>query len=347
MADAQNIEDVLSSIRRLVSDEVATQAFSASADIPEHDPLAERAVPMTLAPSPPPRGDGEALILLPVHRVREPEDPYRTIGALAEAEQEAREQALVLGDAPEDALAEDVRVRPWETGAVDAAPAWDAAPSGPPTDDGDEAPRPAAIDPVSVAVDGDDAVEDGLGVTATFDPYDSGTATPADEALDQAATALAALPMTRRRREAATRDVAEEAVVPMPLATSADEGLDDDADGWDDVDGWDAAPGDGPEDGPDGGADAADDWAEAPSATMDDGPADALPVEAGFHDEDILIDGIPARGDAVLDPEMLREVIADVVREELAGPLGERITRNVRKLVRRELRVMFSDEEFD
>lgn len=45
--------------------------------------------------------------------------------------------------------------------------------------------------------------------------------------------------------------------------------------------------------------------------------------------------------------EALRELIAEVVRQELAGALGERITRNVRKLVRRELRQALSGGEFD
>ena len=39
----------------------------------------------------------------------------------------------------------------------------------------------------------------------------------------------------------------------------------------------------------------------------------------------------------LLDEAALRELIADIVREELQGALGERITRNVRKLVRREI----------
>lgn len=38
-----------------------------------------------------------------------------------------------------------------------------------------------------------------------------------------------------------------------------------------------------------------------------------------------------------LDEESLRELVTDIVREELQGALGERITRNVRKLVRREI----------
>lgn len=39
----------------------------------------------------------------------------------------------------------------------------------------------------------------------------------------------------------------------------------------------------------------------------------------------------------VIDEETLRAMVADIVRSELQGELGERITRNVRKLVRREI----------
>lgn len=38
-----------------------------------------------------------------------------------------------------------------------------------------------------------------------------------------------------------------------------------------------------------------------------------------------------------IDEAMLREIVADIVRSELQGALGERITRNVRKLVRGEI----------
>ncbi|WP_299350706.1 hypothetical protein [uncultured Shimia sp.] len=39
----------------------------------------------------------------------------------------------------------------------------------------------------------------------------------------------------------------------------------------------------------------------------------------------------------MLDEAMLRDLVSDIVRQELQGALGERITRNVRKLVRREI----------
>ncbi|MFV1594857.1 hypothetical protein VWZ88_20075 [Phaeobacter sp. JH20_36] len=41
--------------------------------------------------------------------------------------------------------------------------------------------------------------------------------------------------------------------------------------------------------------------------------------------------------EGILDEQALRELVSEIVREELQGALGERITRNVRKLVRREI----------
>ena len=38
-----------------------------------------------------------------------------------------------------------------------------------------------------------------------------------------------------------------------------------------------------------------------------------------------------------IDEEVLRDMVVDIVREELAGEMGERITRSVRKLIRREI----------
>ena len=44
-----------------------------------------------------------------------------------------------------------------------------------------------------------------------------------------------------------------------------------------------------------------------------------------------------ASEDQLIDEEALRDLVSDIVRAELQGALGERITRNVRKLVRREI----------
>ncbi|CUK06652.1 hypothetical protein RUE5091_02866 [Ruegeria denitrificans] len=53
-----------------------------------------------------------------------------------------------------------------------------------------------------------------------------------------------------------------------------------------------------------------------------------------------------AKKDALnIDEDALRGLIAQVVREELQGVLGQRITRNVRKMVRREIHRALADRE--
>lgn len=49
----------------------------------------------------------------------------------------------------------------------------------------------------------------------------------------------------------------------------------------------------------------------------------------------------------VLDEETLRQLVNDIVRQELQGELGERITRNVRKLVRREINRAMATRDFE
>ena len=44
-----------------------------------------------------------------------------------------------------------------------------------------------------------------------------------------------------------------------------------------------------------------------------------------------------AADDQLLDEETLRDLVSDIVQSELQGALGEKITRNVRRLVRREI----------
>ncbi|MCP9481157.1 hypothetical protein NNA36_04205 [Shimia sp. CNT1-13L.2] len=48
-----------------------------------------------------------------------------------------------------------------------------------------------------------------------------------------------------------------------------------------------------------------------------------------------------------LDEGSLRDLVADIVRQELQGALGERITRNVRKLVRREIHRALAAHDLD
>ncbi|MCR8549895.1 hypothetical protein M4578_18870 [Salipiger sp. P9] len=57
----------------------------------------------------------------------------------------------------------------------------------------------------------------------------------------------------------------------------------------------------------------------------------------------------PARSDdlGAIDEDILRDMVAEIVRQELQGSLGERITRNVRKLVRREIHRMIVSQDLD
>lgn len=88
--------------------------------------------------------------------------------------------------------------------------------------------------------------------------------------------------------------------------------------------------------------------AEPPQAAVD-GSATAAPDPAGSSaarpaaPERGLFDG-DAPG---IDEEMLRDVVREIIREELAGTLGERITRNVRKLVRVEINRALTAREFE
>lgn len=68
-------------------------------------------------------------------------------------------------------------------------------------------------------------------------------------------------------------------------------------------------------------------------------PAQASPDDA---EEDIF-----AEGDAYFDETVLRDLVRDLIREELSGTLGERITRNVRKLVRAEINRALTARDFD
>ncbi|WP_072505118.1 hypothetical protein [Phaeobacter porticola] len=64
--------------------------------------------------------------------------------------------------------------------------------------------------------------------------------------------------------------------------------------------------------------------------------ADAVADMANSPVTDTVLETLSG-DDSFLDEDSLRELVSEIVREELQGALGERITRNVRKLVRREI----------
>ncbi len=81
--------------------------------------------------------------------------------------------------------------------------------------------------------------------------------------------------------------------------------------------------------------------------------AGATPISA---DLDMLDRGGAATPDDADDPDdtggflsedLLRVIVSDMIREELQGSLGERITRNVRKLVRSEISRALASRDFE
>jgi len=86
-------------------------------------------------------------------------------------------------------------------------------------------------------------------------------------------------------------------------------------------------------------------WADAVEAEVIAGLADAdreaAPDPAPMSG---LLDDLP---EMTFDEEVLRDLVRDLIREELQGNLGERITRNIRKLVRAEIARAMAAREFD
>lgn len=81
-----------------------------------------------------------------------------------------------------------------------------------------------------------------------------------------------------------------------------------------------------------------DDWAEAAEAE----------VRAELEREvEASTESMFAGTEVTFDEEVLRDLVRDIIREELAGTLGERITRNVRKLVRAEIARALAVREFE
>lgn len=72
---------------------------------------------------------------------------------------------------------------------------------------------------------------------------------------------------------------------------------------------------------------------------------EALAARAGHAAQEAVQDLFAPTDAEDFGEEALREVVRDLIREELQGALGERITRNVRKLVRAEIARAFAARE--
>ncbi len=82
-------------------------------------------------------------------------------------------------------------------------------------------------------------------------------------------------------------------------------------------------------------------WADSAEAEIRRELEDEVTASAfaRFADDDL--------DDRAFDEDMLRDLVRDIIREELQGALGERITRNVRKLVRAEIARALAVRDFE
>lgn len=106
------------------------------------------------------------------------------------------------------------------------------------------------------------------------------------------------------------------------------------------------ADGDGTEAGPSDAAQA--EGRSTPVGGAAEPDEDDVSSAAHQPDNDFTADeSLADIGDTILDEESLRDMVSEIVRQELQGALGERITRNVRKLVRREIHRALTSQEFE
>lgn len=297
MTDRRNpsdIEDVLSSIRRLVAQDGTARKSSMGAG-----PVlrAERAMPQTApasTPAPAAQADqARRLVLSSRHRVAEPENPWTVVEnpkpqapAAEEGPRWSRDEPMArfgdvvkgadapdptptdhpVGDAISAALAAAARgFAETQNPAPNPAPKAEAAPP--------RTPQPKAADP-------DPFAEDAEGLEEDFFEDEGETS-----ALFVASSALRRPPP------------------PMPEPATGSDSI----------------------------------------APADEGVI--LTEEADFDDLGEMGDGFGGDADALtLDEDALRALIAKVVHEELQGEMGQRITRNLRKLVRREIRMVLAAE---
>lgn len=274
---AVEIEDVLSSIRRLVSDDMRPAAPRNAAE-----------------------GDSGKLILTPALRVVQ-ETPARPADPAIES--------VVAGlGAAVDARAED-----WESETGDPAPAASSASIE------SEWDVPAA--PMAEAAEAE---------FAEAEPEEAEVLTLQFHARPRSVLEHPAAEHTVSEEEAPEAAFAEEVVADAGAAGASEPAAP--VPGWA-QDGEDEAPATDPR------------WAEA-TIEPDSAWADAAEAEileelsdeiAAAAPMDRVAEAAEEAGYDAYEDEALRELVRDLIVEELQGPLGARITRNIRKLVRAEI----------
>ncbi len=309
------VEDVLSSIRRLVSEDKRP-----------------------LQPSPQPEAKPDRLVLTPALRVEETSIPEIVEESISEAVDAEVHAALAAEERAVD-------------GALDVA-------------DLSETPRSLEEDYAGdpYGFDDDDNLDGELDQNHKVDaPFDAPAEEVAPGEVEALSAKIAAL-------ETAIGDIADEW---EPDGASADANAAEEAPAmtWEDVEpaaDTEAAP------EPDTATESevtfshrADDTIvdettadETTAETVLQDVEEAEPVDEFVHmesaepasdvkeDQGVAGFAIPSE-DQLLDEETLREMITEIVHAELQGALGERITRNVRRLVRREIHRALTARDLD
>ncbi len=307
------IEDVLSSIRRLVSAEERGER-------PGRPRPENREKP------------GARLVLTPDHRV----DDAPTGDAPDAAGHEDR-------DDPAADAADEVEIDLPEPDDIPHAGGFDAIEDAELVEEGDE-PAVAEVDRAEAGapVDEDEASSDD-DEPAWFMRH----AAPDDDTPDDAARMQPDMPGPALDGTAEDADGAGEAVADAAEDFAEDEAARADLGeiGARIAEFESAVAGQPGEWEPDGAPDDGDNAADPVSPL----PWDELERDAAEPDDDDVQAG--SAGDAnepagaggwyseesLIDEDALRDLVGEIVRQELQGALGERITRNVRKLVRREI----------
>ncbi|MGB3243274.1 MAG: hypothetical protein WBB25_01970 [Sulfitobacter sp.] len=91
-----------------------------------------------------------------------------------------------------------------------------------------------------------------------------------------------------------------------------------------------------------------EDQGETPSESVAETIAEPAVQGVDALDSEEPADGFDLTADdQLLDEETLRDLVSEIVQSELQGALGERITRNVRRLVRREIHRALTARDLD
>ena len=270
------IEDVLSSIRRLVSDDLR--------------PLQRSPAPVA----------AEKLILTPALRVVQPDVPPAAAPALAAAPYRLHLGIPARATIPgldqvvaSVGAAVDAQSLEWEAETGDAAPVAAAAPQA---DDWQYAAPDAPFfdDMLPIADDADEIIY----ATATGDDMDPKPPTAATD-----------MPGWAQHDAEPFGDLTPDFAAATPLTHGTIE--------------------------PDPA------WADAAEASVIASLAADITEDPDAPAADV--DSEPM----LFDEDVLRELVRDILREELAGRMGERITSNIRKLVRAEIARSFATQEFE